>query len=251
MMDRGGRRDETGNLLRAGAGPWVNGVAAYRSRKENDMRLAWLSTPATRAAARGSGRSGTKAGSAVWAAVVVVAATCGCSARPAVGAAASDALAGAGSQDAIPGALLDAPADSQDVGAAAPADAAADGTDDGGAGTESTTCPRVGGAPSAQLQVLFATIIKPGCVGAGRFCHGEMYAFDMRTPEETIANLVNVRGCAGIRVVPCRPDQSSVASVIRHGGEPCGRPLVVNSRHPTFSDAEVASIEDWIRMGAQ
>jgi hypothetical protein len=122
---------------------------------------------------------------------------------------------------------------------------------DGGGEPEAPICSRDGETPSAQLQALQETLITPGCVGAGRFCHGEGYAFNMRDAKQTLENLVNVRGCGGVRVVPCRPDQSFVSSVIRNGGQPCGRPLVVNGRHPTFSQREIDAVEDWIRAGAR
>ena len=110
--------------------------------------------------------------------------------------------------------------------------------------------------------MIFDTIIRPGCVGAGRFCHEGAYeGFAMLTPEVAFANLVNVRGCGETRVVPCSPDESYASWVIRNGGEPCGRPFPPisggSSGHPTyssgsyFSEADVLLIEDWIRAGAQ
>ena len=100
---------------------------------------------------------------------------------------------------------------------------------------------------------LHETLIRPGCVGAGRFCHEGMtgFGFGMLSPAVALANLVNVPGCMGARVVPCRPEDSYLSHVIRTGGEPCARPFPTGTAHPTFSDAEIMAIEDWIRAGAR
>lgn len=120
--------------------------------------------------------------------------------------------------------------------------------------TDAGACPRPGEAPSDELLALHETLIRPGCVGAGRFCHeGGYEGFAMLTPELTLTNLVNVAGCAEVRVVPCQPEASYVLEVMRTGGEVCGRPLpdVSGVRHPTFSAAEIATFEVWIRNGAR
>ena len=131
---------------------------------------------------------------------------------------------------------------------------------DGGGEPDATGCVHDGGPPSAEFLALHTDVIRPGCVGAGRFCHEGAYeGFAMLTPEIAFANLVNVRGCGDIRVVPCRPDVSYVSSVARNGGEPCDRPFpaISGGRHPTFSggasfsEADVLAIEDWIRNGAR
>ena len=119
-------------------------------------------------------------------------------------------------------------------------------------------CPRDGETPSAELVELYDTVIRPGCVGSGRFCHGESYAFNMLSAAQMIENLVDVVGCMGVRVVPCRPDESRVSWVLRNGGDVCGRPFPVSAgRHPSmsessyFSEADVLAIEAWIRAGAR
>lgn len=119
-------------------------------------------------------------------------------------------------------------------------------------------CPRDGETPSPELEALFVDVIRPGCVGSGRFCHGESYAFNMLSAAQMLENLVDVDGCNGIRVVPCRPEESRVSWVIRNGGDVCGRPFPVGGgRHPSmsessyFSEADVLAIEAWIRSGAR
>lgn len=118
-------------------------------------------------------------------------------------------------------------------------------------------CPRDGETPSPELVALYDTVVRDGCVGAGRFCHGESYAFNMLSAAQMIENLVDVEGCMGVRVVPCRPDESRVSWVLRNGGDVCGRPFPVGLRHPRFSDgtyfseADVLAIEAWIRHGAR
>lgn len=118
-------------------------------------------------------------------------------------------------------------------------------------------CPRDGESPSAELEALVEDVILPGCVGAGRFCHGESYAFNMLSALQVLENLVDVEGCMGVRVVPCAPEESYVSWVIRNGGDVCGRPFPVSGRHPAasdgtyFSEADAAAIEAWIRSGAR
>jgi hypothetical protein len=167
---------------------------------------------------------------------------CSATASPADAAASGDAAPGsdAGLADAAitADAALAADAAVVEDAAVGPVDAAA--------------CPVGDGTPSAQLLTLHETLIRPGCVGAGRFCHEGMtgFGFGMLTPEVTLENLVNVTGCMGVRVVPCSTEESYVSTVVRTGGEPCARPFPTGPSHPTFSDPEIAAIEDWIRAGA-
>ncbi len=192
-----------------------------------------------------------------WA-VVLIATALGCGTTPAVGDAASDSVADVVSDNPNDVTLPDAPADSGALDASSGIDVtdvtAVDTPADSQTSADTMGCPYDAGAPSARFAALHAALLRPGCVGAGRFCHeGGHEGFGMLTPAIAIANLVNVRGCVDIRVVPCRPDVSYVSWVIRNGGEPCGRPFptISGGRHPTFSAADVALIEDWIRAGAQ
>lgn len=153
---------------------------------------------------------------------------------------------------------LDVPSDAptSDAGASdAPLDVGAREPD---GGTDAGACLPPSGPISREFFTLYETVIAPGCVGAGRFCHSGEYNFALVPAETAYANLVGARGCADVRVVPCRPDLSYAMHVIEEGGQPCDPPSssLHSDDHPTagdgyFDEAAVRAIEAWIASGAR
>lgn len=136
--------------------------------------------------------------------------------------------------------------------ASAPEDAAPDAAPDvdGGSWQGDPSCAPDGGAPPRFRDLYEDVIAANGCASE---CHGGggwSSSLDMRSAETAYRSLVDVASFCPerVRVVPCHPEESTLAVVPSLREEPCGR------RH-TFTGAQVteeeaAQIDDWIRMGA-
>ncbi len=112
------------------------------------------------------------------------------------------------------------------------------------------------GGPPVRFTTIYDGIIRArGCTSGA--CHdgsdpgsGAAFkgSFDMTSASAALANLVNVRGCRGVRVVPCKPGDSYLSEVVRTGDGICA-----GRRHSQgmLPPDEASMIDDWIRTGAR
>lgn len=121
---------------------------------------------------------------------------------------------------------------------------------DGGSWAGDPSCAPDGGPPPRFRDLYEDVIAASGCASTCHAGAGTGAFLDMSSAEIAYRSLVNGPSfCEGrVRVVPCRPEESTMSVVPSQREEPCGR------RH-TFTGGQVteeqaAQIDEWIRLGA-